>query len=459
MAGHSYCCRRSRLALRSSPRKRGPSARLMTSQEPGARLRGHERKAQRSDGYGAYWLEQVPVRVLQRDHIDRLERIAVRSERDRAFERREVLHLAQRVLDRGALGRKLGRVARHLRLLHRLGVEQHDVVGGGVELRRGAAVEAGRFRAFGEFGLERLGAIVEVGIERGRDGGAIAGLAHLLAELGVGDGRTRDQAALVPLPAQFLGQPHRRFRTGADADEIGRLTDELRDLRRHVEGLGLERDAELHVGAGLFHDAGQHHLAHDLGDHVVGGVGDRPGGDREVLLLERAHHALEHVAFVRGVAECILERLGELGRGRSHRHGGHAGAIAGREHHAAFAGTERPDHRDHLVVFGKLAQADHGLIGLAGGIERDDAQLLAGDAAGIVDLVDRDLRRDLVGLGEGRVGARRRRQIAEQDVLRGGAAGGQRAERCGEADTLQRRYHGVSPIKSSDCPIPRCVVA
>src|SRR5258706_9422228 len=51
--------------------------------------------------------DQICFFVLELDDVNRLERVAVRSERDRALERRKVLHLAQLVLDRRALGREL----------------------------------------------------------------------------------------------------------------------------------------------------------------------------------------------------------------------------------------------------------------------------------------------------------------------------------------------------------------
>ena len=77
---------------------------------------------------------------------------------------------------------------------------------------------------------------------------------------------------------------------------------------------------QLHLGAGLLHHVRQDVLTHGLGDDVIGGIGDRPGARRVFLLLERLHHALEHVAFVRRVAERIGERLGKLRRRRRHRH-------------------------------------------------------------------------------------------------------------------------------------------
>src|SRR5207249_9614549 len=66
-------------------------------------------------------------------------------------------------------------------------------------------------------------AIVEVGIERRRDGGTVPRLAHLPAELGIGDGRAGDQATLVALPPQLLCQAYCRLRARADPDQIGRL--------------------------------------------------------------------------------------------------------------------------------------------------------------------------------------------------------------------------------------------
>src|SRR5919106_6017597 len=63
-------------------------------------------------------LEQHPFAVAHFLHVHGLQRIVVGTKRDRALERREVLHALQRVADRGALlGEALG-VARHLAFLH-----------------------------------------------------------------------------------------------------------------------------------------------------------------------------------------------------------------------------------------------------------------------------------------------------------------------------------------------------
>ena len=176
--------------------------------------------------------------------------------------------------------------------------------------------------------------------------------------------------------------------------------------------------ADLHLGAGRLHDVRQHDLAHGLGDDVIGGVGGRPGRDRVFLLLQRLHHVAEHVAFVRRVAQPVGEWLGQLRRRRGHRHHYDAGSFSGRKRHAAFAGTEWPDDRHHLVVLGELAHADHRLLGLACRIERDDLELLAVDAARGVDLFDRHLRGDLIGFGESCEGTRTSEQISKQDFLR-----------------------------------------
>src|SRR5262249_55742493 len=113
-----------------------------------------------------------------------------------------------------------------------MGVEQHDVVGRCVELRRGRAVKAGGLRTPGEFPRQGFGAVVEVGVEGGWDGGAVPGLAHLPPELRIGDGRAGNEPALVALAAQLLRQTDGRFRAGPHPDQIGRLAKELRDLGR-----------------------------------------------------------------------------------------------------------------------------------------------------------------------------------------------------------------------------------
>ena len=222
---------------------------------------------------------------------------------------------------------------------------------------------------------------------------------------------------LCALTAQLLRKPGRRLGTGADADEIGRVGNELRNLRREIERLGLERDAELDIGAGLFHHVGKNDLAHGLGDHVVGRVGDRRGRSRQIVLLERPHHAAEQVAFIGGVAERVGERLGQLGRRRGHRHRHDAGALRRRKRHAAFARAERADDRQHLVVFGELAQADDRLIGLAGGIERTMRSFLPAMPPAAVDLVDGHLRCDQVGLRERGERTGSGMQIAEHDIV------------------------------------------
>src|SRR5262245_66442942 len=101
-----------------------------------------------------------------------------------------------------------------------MGVEQHDVVGRCVELRRGRAVKAGGLRTLGEFALEGFGAVVEVGVERGWDGGAFPGLAHLPPELWIGDGGTGNEPALVALTPQLLRQTRGRFRARPNPDQI-----------------------------------------------------------------------------------------------------------------------------------------------------------------------------------------------------------------------------------------------
>ena len=93
-----------------------------------------------------------------------------------------------------------------------MGVEQHDVISCCVELCRGRAVEPGGLRTLGEFALEGFGAVVEVGVERGWDGGAVPGLAHLPPQLGIGDGGAGNEPPLVPLAPQLLRQTRGRFR-------------------------------------------------------------------------------------------------------------------------------------------------------------------------------------------------------------------------------------------------------
>jgi hypothetical protein len=92
-------------------------------------------------------------------------------------------------------------------------------------------------------------------------------------------------------------------------------------------------------------------------------------------------------------------------------HGDDADALTGWKDDPAFGGAQLPNHCQHLVVLGELAQTDHGLIGLARGIERNDPNLLAGDTAGPVDLVDGDLCCDIVGARERCKWSCARRQI------------------------------------------------
>ena len=104
--------------------------------------------------------QQVPFAALHFDNVSGFERVAVRAERNGTFQRGKVLHLADFVPNSGSLGGEFRWITGHVRRLYRVGVNQHDIVGGGIELRRRRAVDAGRLGFADELRLEFLGAVV-----------------------------------------------------------------------------------------------------------------------------------------------------------------------------------------------------------------------------------------------------------------------------------------------------------
>jgi hypothetical protein len=231
------------------------------------------------------------------------------------------------------------------------------------------------------------------------------------------------------------------LRRCADPDEVGRARLELRDLRRQIEGAELEIDGALELDAVFLHEAGQHLFPHDARDGVIVGVGHRAGRDGIALGFQRAHHAVEHVAFVGGVAEGVFEVRHQLRRGGGHGHDHHAAAVGRRCRDLDLARAERANDREHLVVFGELAQADDRLAGVARRVERDVAQALAVDAARGVDLVDCDARRYLVGARQAHEGPGFRGEKAQRKLALRKRRGGSK----GQDGEQQFGFHRVPP--------------
>src|SRR5262249_57641113 len=107
-----------------------------------------------------------------------------------------------------------------------------EVGGWWVDLGGWWGVRGGGRCSFGGFAWEGFGAVVEVGVEGGWDGGAAPGLAHRPPEFRIGGGRAGNEPALVALAAQLLRQTDRRFRAGPHPDQLGPLAKELPDLVR-----------------------------------------------------------------------------------------------------------------------------------------------------------------------------------------------------------------------------------
>ena len=101
--------------------------------------------------------DQIPGPTVHLDDVNRLQGVAILAKRDRAFERRVIRHGPQRIADGGSLRGEFGRIARHFRLLHRIGIELDDVVGCGLELRNARALDPGGLRPLDHLRLEGLG--------------------------------------------------------------------------------------------------------------------------------------------------------------------------------------------------------------------------------------------------------------------------------------------------------------
>ena len=142
-----------------------------------------------------------------------------------------------------------------------------------------------------------------------------------IAEFGIGDGRAGHQPSLVALPPQLLRQ--RIAASGPDPTPTRSV-----GVAFSCDTWAARSNAwlwnvtlSLHSVPACLHDIGQDVLAHGLGDHVVGGVGDRAGRRSGMFFsLSVFITLLEHVAFVRRVAQRVGERLGQLRRRRGHRH-------------------------------------------------------------------------------------------------------------------------------------------
>src|SRR5262249_9573351 len=142
----------------------------------------------------------------------------------------------------------------NIRLLHRIGIEQYDVVGRRIELRYARTFDSYGFRTLDHLIFKLFRLVADAGIERVRNNRPIAVVAHALCQFRVADCRAGHETALDGLPAKFLRKPYGYIRAGSNTDKVGWLGLELRDLRGHVEGLRLKRHRQFHVGAGLLHD-------------------------------------------------------------------------------------------------------------------------------------------------------------------------------------------------------------
>ena len=97
-------------------------------------------------------------------------------------------------------------------------------------------------------------------------------------------------------------------------------------------------------------------------------------------------------AFVGGQPPGVAEALGQARRRRRVRHLDDAEALADREGDRGLAGRERADDGKRLVVLRELLRAGRGLLRIAAGVELDQLDLLAADAALGVDLARRRCR-------------------------------------------------------------------
>ncbi len=119
------------------------------------------------------------------------------------------------------------------------------------------------------------------------------------------------------------------------------------------------------------------------------------------LVLQRRQHLVDHDALIAGVAERIGKILGQRRSRRRHRHLHDAEPLTGRESDPHLARSlNGPITAKRLVIFGELTHRERRLLRIAAGVEFHELDRLAADAALGIDFIDREIDRDLVGVGE-----------------------------------------------------------
>ena len=169
----------------------------------------------------------------------------------------------------------------------------------------------------------------------------------------------------------------------------------------------------------------------------------------DALLSERLEQAGELRALIRGQPPSVAEALGQAGRRRRVRDFDDAHALADRECDRGLAGGERADDRQRLVVLRELLRAGRRLLGIAAGVELDQLDLLAADAALGVDLVNGDVHRCLRGFADGLEDAGHHGVQSDDDLLCARRA----SPRIQPARRRRRDQHAeLSHDLSSSCP-------
>ena len=147
-------------------------------------------------------------------------------------------------------------------------------------------------------------------------------------------------------------------------------------------------------------------------------VDDRRRVHLESFGAHRLQKALELRVLVFGQAPRIgpaVEQAGPRGGRRDHQDFEAVGVV---HRHRGLARRERSDDRQDLVVLRKLARADGGLARVRARVETYGLELLAIDAAGLVDRVDRDVEGGERGLGRTLQRPARRNDMPDlQDIL------------------------------------------
>ncbi len=145
----------------------------------------------------------------------------------------------------------------------------------------------------------------------------------------------------------------------------------------------------MHDGGGLPLQHVDSIVAGDAALHVV--VGDRP---EQVLVARRRHLRVRGVGHLRHAAAVI--------------------DVRGRDGDAA---VEMGDHRQHAVVVAEALRDQRALLGIALVVQPHQHHLAAADAAGVVDLLDRQLGAVHPGGPEIGLRARGRAGHADLDVV------------------------------------------